>query len=370
MAKHVHRVILLILIGITLTVVGVGYTLAKPRPTVPPGPNPRPSASLTRHLVTFGMAYPALLYQTAGKQITQLKKMKQLGIGSVRFDANWASVQPTGPLNFDWARLDQAVKSARSAGISVDLILDGCPPWAAAPDTDGSPFAQPASSQLFAMWAARVARRYAPKGVHIFEIWNEPNIKLFWRPRPNPEAYTADLIAAYSAIKAVDPSAFIITGGMAPVVKSAIDYTPVNFMRAMYRYGAKGYFDAVGYHPYSFPALPNTPVRVSGWSQMNYDHPSIRGIMKSHGDSGKQIWITEFGAPSAGPAGVGPGLQAAQLIEAIRDTKATTWIGALYIYTWEDSGTDPLTSKDWFGLLRANGAPKPAYMQVGKALRR
>jgi aryl-phospho-beta-D-glucosidase BglC (GH1 family) len=58
-----------------------------------------------------------------------------------------------------------------------------------------------------------VAARYKPDGVTTFEIWNEPNNASFWQPRPNPAAYTADLIAAYAAIKKASPSAFVISGG-------------------------------------------------------------------------------------------------------------------------------------------------------------
>jgi polysaccharide biosynthesis protein PslG len=322
------------------------------------------------HSVTFGMSDPSLLTETASVQMSQLARMKTLGITSVRFDANWASVQPVGPNAFDWAQLDQAVQSALSAGMSVDLIIDGCPSWAALPSARGDEFAQPASSAMYATWAADVVRRYGPKGVRVYEIWNEPNIKAFWRPKPDPSAYTADLRAAYSAIKSIDPAALVVTGGLAPIIPGNYNYSPVNFLKSMYANGAKGYFDSVGYHPYSFPALPNTPAPMSGWSQMGDVYPSLRSVMISHGDAHKSIWITEFGAPSGGPAGVGQITQATELKEGILDAKATAWIGALYIYTWQDSGVDQPAGHNWFGLLTAQGAEKPAYSQVAKAIGR
>ena len=110
-------------------------------------------------------------------------------------------VQPRGPKKFDWTPIDQEVKSARAAGMSVDLVIDGCPPWAALAGTNGDACPQPASAAQYATWAAQVAARYAPQGVGIFEIWNEPNNAGFWPPKPNAAAYTADLVAAYAAIK-------------------------------------------------------------------------------------------------------------------------------------------------------------------------
>ena len=126
----------------------------------------------------------------------------------------------------------------------------------------------------------------------------------------------------------------------------------------MYADGAEGNFDALGYHPYSFPALPQTYEPWSAWSQMAQTHPSIRSVMASNGDSGKPIWITEFGAPTGGPRGVGEAAQATALRQAIADTKATSWIGALYMYTWQDKDTDPGAHREWFGLLTAGRLPE------------
>lgn len=353
-----------ILVTIILAITLSGCSPAKPQAmTVASG------GLAAHHAVIFGISDPAILNEPSRTQRTQLARMKTLGITSVRFDANWASVQAHGPQNFNWLQLDRAVDSVLAAGMSIDLIIDGCPPWAAVPGAGGNSFAQPASTNRFAAWAADVAARYAPKGVKIFEIWNEPNIKMFWWPRPNPSAYTADLRAAYSSIKRVDPSAFVVTGGLSPSISGSHNYSPIAFLRAMYAAGAKGHFDALGYHPYSFPALPDTPDPMSGWSQMNYVYPSLRSVMVSHGDAHKSIWITEFGAPSGGPSGVGQIAQARGLTEAISSAKATKWIESVYIYTWQDSGSDQAKSEEWFGLVTAQGSEKLAYIRVRNAIK-
>jgi polysaccharide biosynthesis protein PslG len=75
----------------------------------------------------------------------------------------------------------------------------------------GNEWAQPASASAFGTWAGAVAARYAHSGVvKYFEIWNEENTAAFWLPKPDPAAYTADLQAAYAAIKKADPSAVVI----------------------------------------------------------------------------------------------------------------------------------------------------------------
>jgi exo-beta-1,3-glucanase (GH17 family) len=97
--------------------------------------------------------------------------------------------------------------------------------------------------------------------------------------------------------------------------------------------------------------------------------PSIRSVMTSNGDSAKQVWITEVGAPSGGPDGVGQAAQASALTQAVANARATSWIGALYIYTWQDAGTDPSTDEDWFGLMTAGGSRKLAYTAMAAALK-
>jgi polysaccharide biosynthesis protein PslG len=334
----------------------------------PPSPTlKKPQAPEPSHPV--GVADPDLVGETAAAQAAQLTTMRAIGISSLRFDANWDSVQYGGPTSFDWAKLDQAVDSTRAAGMSVDLIIDGCPPWAALAGTAGGLSPVPASAGQYAEFAAAVARRYGPKGVGTFEIWNEPNSAAFWPPKANPAAYTADLKAAYSAIKEVDPSAFVISGGLAPELSDGTNISPVDFLTAVYADGAKGSFDAVGYHAYCYPALPDTYESWSGWSQMAQASPSVRSVMDANGDSSKSIWITEFGAPTSGPDGVGEASQAAGIAQAVADAKGTTWIGALYLYSWQDTGTDLGDDGDWFGLVTAGGAPKLAYTAVAAALK-
>ncbi len=331
------------------------------------GSKPRPGAAAAGG-AQFGVADPDLITEKPAVQASQLAAMKAIGITSVRLDANWSWVQYGGPKSYDWADLDQVVSSVRAAGMSVVLIIDGCPAWAAAAGTSGDSSPQPASSAQYAQWAAAVAHRYEPQGVSTFEIWNEPNNQVFWQPKPNPAAYTADLKAAYTAIKSVNPAAFVISAGLAPESNDGTNIAPITFLQGMYADGAQGSFDALGFHPYSYPALPNSVQSWSGWSQMSQTSPSLRSVMTANGDGSKKIWVTEVGAPSAGPDGVGQAAQASEFTQAIAAAKAASWIGGCYLYSWKDEGTDRSNSEDWFGLLTASGAKKQAYTAVANAL--
>ncbi len=354
---------------------GTQVAKAAAKPAVPaattstvPATTTTTTAAPARSGPAIGVSFPALLGESAATQAAALANLKSIGITSIRLGADWAYISYAGVGTYDWSQLDQEVASVRAAGMSMDMVIMGTPSWAAVAGESGSDVAQPASPAQFGQFAAAVAQRYAPQGVQDFEIWNEPNDTVFWQPAPNPAAYVQVLQASYTDIKAVDPSALVITGGLAPEATQDGNINEVTFLQDMYADGAKGYFDALGDHPYSYPALPDTYEIWSGWSQMDSTPTSLESVLAANGDAAKPIWITEVGAPTGGPDSVGTAGQAEELTQAIASAKASPWIGALYLYTYEDSGGDSTTDEDWFGLLNADGSAKPAWSAVAAAI--
>ena len=313
--------------------------------------------------LSFGISDPGLGSEPPSQQAADLSNMASIGLRWVRVDANWSWVQPSNSSSFDWAWLDQEVASINAAGMSADLIIDDAPAWARASASDPD-WTQPASASAYGTFAGQVAARYGPMGVKAYEIWNEPNIQMFWNPAPNPTLYTSMLKDAYADIKAVDPGATVISGGLSPAANTGTTIAPITFLQDMYADGAEGSFDALGDHAYSYPALPDTYETWSGFSEMGQTSPSLRSVMTANGDAGKQIWVTEVGAPSAGPNGVGTAAQAQEVTQAVQAAKSTPWIGEMFIYTYEDSSSNP----DYFGLLNAGGSPKPAWSALAAAL--
>ena len=136
---------------------------------------------------------------------------------------------------------------------------------------------------------------------------------------------------------------------------------PVDFLTRLYANGARDSFDAVGYHPYSFPARPSHPAPSDGWSQMAATGPSLRSVMIANGDTAKQIWMTEFGAPTGGQNAVTEDAQAAIIRDAVTLAPTYAWAGPLFIYSYQDLGTSRSTNENFFGVLRFDGSPKASY---------
>src|SRR5439155_19951334 len=161
--------------------------------------------------------------------------------------------------------------------------------------------ALPAVTAASGAYAGRVARHFRQRGVHAYEIWNEPNIAGFCAGGPDPTRYTQLLRASYAAIKRADRSATVVSAGLSPSAAygaaDAQSMNPLTFLERMYASGARGSMDAVGWHPYNFPWGLGL-YEWSAWSQMASTSPSARSIMKANGDGKKKIWATEWGAPT------------------------------------------------------------------------
>lgn len=298
-----------------------------------------------------------------------LADIASLGVGWIRFDMAWSAAQPNGPASYNWARFDRIVAAANRHNLQLVPILTYTPAWARPATCSDSFKCGPADPAQFASYAAAASARYAPMGIHTWEIWNEPNISQFWKPAPDAAAYTNLLKKSYNSIKQVDPLATVVSAGLSdPAGSAGGNLDPRDFLIQMYKNGAKDYMDAVGYHPYSFPNIPSGPT-WTGWSVMGDTNPSIRSIMVSYGDGNKQVWATEFGSPTNGPTWRGDELlQAVMMRDGVQQIANKPWVAGLFLYSYRDLGTDTSTIENFFGIVRFDGSKKPAYYELKKVL--
>ena len=92
-------------------------------------------------------------------------------------------------------------------------------------------------------------------------------------------------------IKAADPAATVIAGGLAPTRNFfALTMSPVTFVERMYAAGAKGFFDALAYHPYLY-APANVRFSKSGALRAVRRHPAAddRQRRRRQADLGNRV---------------------------------------------------------------------------------
>jgi hypothetical protein len=308
----------------------------------------------------------------------QLDELQALGVDTIRVLIPWSGIQPIAPGTFpppydnyfDWSRSDYIINEAAARGMAVLGVLNSTPNWGGEIDPNlWGPGAAP-DPEKFAEFAALAADRYAGK-VSAYEVWNEPNYFSSWLPTPDPVAYTELLKAAYTSIKAVDPDALVVGGVLGAVTSfGGLTYNTVDFVEQMYANGAKGYFDALSYHPYQYTTKFSEGV-FTPEQPWNYDSPlnqliRMRQLMIDNGDEALRIWATEYGLPTAGANGVTEQQQADFIEDFLDAWDDLDYAGPAFIYTTIDrmDGTEDGS----FGVFYSNWAPKLAAQVIKDAI--
>jgi hypothetical protein len=334
----------------------------------------------------YAVGYTLPLMSVKQRQ-AELAAIKSQGFDEIRYNIDWSAVQPKDSKTYQWKLTDSIVKDVNDSGLKSVITLDRTPPWARAADCQTSIFCPPVKPIDFATFSTAAVQRYQKYNVLAWEIWNEPNIKNFWKPYPDPNHYQALMTAAYTAIKIKVPSATVVVAGLAGNAidgeKSFID--PRTFLQQLYTAGLKNHFDGIAYHPYTNLGLPLTPDPHNGWLKMNVTQPSIRSIMTANNDTSKGLWITEFGIPTGGtsteitdltskvqpekPDHVSLAVQSQIARAALADAKSYPWVKDFDWYNYKDTSTSAADAENFYGLFDKNNKSKPAFDAFKQVLR-
>ncbi len=280
-----------------------------------------------------------------------------MGLTRLRLDFDWSRIEPTeGVLN--WTATDRIVSAASARGITVHGLITYTPAWARPAGTnDKHP---PSSDADFAAFSSLVVQRYRTRGVNSWEVWNEPNIPNFWSAPGGPDArrYAALLTTTAAAIHGADPTATVVTGGLAPAVDAAgVSIAPATFLTRLFATMDSGVVQGVAIHPYSYPALPTAALNWNTFARL----PEFQQVVAAGEGRALPIWITEFGAPTgSSSSAVSVADQEAIMRDALSCLTGVNWIGPVFLYNMRDrTGGDANDVEDNFGLLRADWSPKP-----------
>jgi polysaccharide biosynthesis protein PslG len=225
-----------------------------------------------------------------------------LGAQVVRDSLLWSEIEPVEGER-DWSRTDAVVAELRDAGIEPLLAVVGSPSWAnGVPETTPEHYlhvpprgaALDAWLQDYSDFLAEAVGRYQDF-VRRWEIWNEPNLAIFWRPRPDPIAYRQVYETLRATILRVDPTAEVAVGGLGRLtVAPESDVPGFAFLRRLTR--TEPPLDHVAIHPYATDDhAPN--VHIPGENNFD-DIGRARAMLAADGER-VPIWVTEWGWSSA-----------------------------------------------------------------------
>jgi hypothetical protein len=186
----------------------------------------------------------------------------------------WSSIEPRrGERNWGvLAGLEGNLKLAAQTGAEVVAIVTGTPGWAGVvPGSKCGPIKQNELAS-FARFISDLVSRYSapPYSVRYWELWNEPDVDPSnsglstygcWGDQDDPYyggGYYAEMLkAVYPALKAANPQAQVLVGGLLlgcdprnPDQCAGRDPASGKFLEGILRAGGAAYFDGVSFHAF------------------------------------------------------------------------------------------------------------------------
>ena len=289
------------------------------------------------------------------------------GADITRAVISWSAVERRRD-ELAWDRYDALYARMSEVGIRPLWVLADAPCWAWAKRRKscrgGEKVARPPQREHDDEWAefaAAVAERY-PETAAI-QSWNEPNLVDFWKPKPNAKRAAEITAAANEAVEAVDPEVPVLFGGLAPLYetiprKREIAYD--EFLRDAYEAVGRGHWDAVAMHP--FPRFRNR----DGFLGDILDHlDTVRAALKKSRARGTPIWVTEIGLSTAGPFPYTAEEQADGLTRIYKRLARMRDVPGIIVHRLVDVAESERAEAGW-GVIRADGEPKPAYCELAR----
>lgn len=286
-----------------------------------------------------------------------LNLMKQAGIGWRRTNIKWSSYEK------DRAHLDRVILEANRQNINV-LILIIMGGYSVLPEQGVKSEKFRRTLKDFEKFVAEVSERYdgdsikdAP-GSPVVTHWQieneETGATWFWKRKkfsklPGPAAqYVEVLKSAYKAIKANQPEAKVVLGGLG-------GYDRNNYLEGILKADGGKYFDILDFHIYlDFPSF---------WRVIKVEKKvaQFRDILKKHGLS-KPIWATEM---TTGQQALNK-----QMTQSEKEKRLAELVVKRYIVLFSEGVEKAFwkyfdTPKVQGGLLDADLSIRPAYKAYG-----
>jgi hypothetical protein len=260
----------------------------------------------------------------------------------VRIDIDWASVERR-PGQYDFAHVDARLNALSGRGVRIiGILMSSYTPFG-----NGGSVDLPEEIDAYARFAAAAVARYRNRGV-LWEIWNEPDVPMFWKGRPNPDDYVRMASAAAEAIKANHPDEWLVGPAC-----SRID---IEFLRACFNRGLLRHLDAVTVHP------PYASVAPEAFREL---YTKLNVLVAQMAPAGKSIpvFCGEGGYTDQAALAMTPDLQAQyaqrqMLANLANNVPLSIWYNFSNSTDWQ---SNPHSN---YGVTSASVAPKASYRAV------
>ncbi|HEY2601372.1 MAG TPA: hypothetical protein VGI67_07450 [Thermoleophilaceae bacterium] len=307
---------------------------------------------------------------------TQLGAIAGSGLTTVRTDARWSNAEATAPSasgqhSYDWGLFDAIVGALAQQGLRWMPTLDYPPPWAQENPSDMGSEMTTGHVADFLAYTRALVQRYGIGGsfwathpalpaepVREWEIWNEPNVTYYWDPQnaDTPGRYADLYLQTRQAIKAINPKALVMAGGLA-LVNPPIASDEIGFLKGMFAHDPQvaSDVDVWGLHPYQ-ETIFYTFQRFARWRQ------ALDLLAGKH----EQIAINELGYTTTKVSDATRGQELTELAQEL--PRSGCDIYDFFPYEWTSKEGDATDPEQWFGIWNADGTPKPSGRQFVNAV--
>lgn len=257
--------------------------------------------------------------------------IKNTGFNVVRDDIQWYRVEKSkNQYDYTSSGYDDYNKRLLKSGIRPYYILDYSNPLY----EKNQSIVTEEGRQAFAKFVAKTVSRY--KGEHaIWEIWNEPNLQLFWNPQTgSAEQYTKLVKTVAKVIRQNDPTGTVVAPAMSGLHAGSFDWIETTFKNGLLKE-----IDAVSVHPYRGDA-PESVIN---------DYQAFRKLIRQYTHKNIPIISGEWGY-ATNTNGFSPLQQARYLtrmflINDYQKVPISIW------YDWKNDGTDPANPEHNYGVI-------------------
>jgi hypothetical protein len=311
----------------------------------------------------------------AGSDITPLAPVHP---SSVRIDASLQSRSP-GPGQLDLQPLVTRVAQVRAIGAEPLVILSYMPRWLGAPragaghdPTRMAPYDLDAWQTLVTDVVRGLAT--APQPAYRFEVWNEPDIPIFWQD--TPEQFVATALRTHQAVAEVKRETGLPLEVGGPAAAFGLNDRMVQYLTSVADAGLP--LDFVSWHNYAnFPYLgpdgpegnlpeavyqalarrnpDSTPLRYS--EEVTAIRAKVAGALEGSGLA-PDLVIDEWNVSPGGYDVRHDDAEGASLVAGILIEMEHAGLDAANFYRAVSGNNDH--AGDW-GLVYSDGAPKPSW---------
>ncbi len=382
--KFLSRLYRLLLAFVALAcIVGLSWTIATWAESYSPAPAPAPARLIPDTDVNpYGANFFLDREVEDWKRDRTVRMAHDAGIVWAKQQFSWEEIEKRKNL-FDWDKADQIVAVFEKYGLQIIARLDRPPAWARKDKAVTQ--TPPDNFDDYGDFVDAFVRRYRGR-IHYIQIWNEPNIYPEWGNQPvDPAGYVRLLQTAYRRAKSANSNVRVLSAPLA-ITTPGERWSPdtndwramddLVFLDAMYKMGAKDYFDILSANAFGLRAGPE---EAPDPKQLNFQRVVLaRRVMETYGDTNKAVWINEYGW-NASPADlnkdkviwgrVSEEQQADYTLRGIALARADwNWIGAFNIWFFRQVGDiTPDRSDYYFRMVDIDFTPRLVYKRIKDA---